>query len=86
MKTQTFYDAISTTYDARVQSNVALIENGLATANMPTRNVLDIGCGTGLYLEYCSPDGYVGLDLSKAMRDWQGVGRCDAGAAAGDAA
>lgn len=46
---------------------MALIENELATANLPTRHVLDLGCGTGLYLEYCLPDGYVGIDLSKAM-------------------
>ena len=58
---------MATDYDARFQNTVSLIENELATANLPTQNVLDLGCGTGLYLEYCSPDGYVGLDLSKAM-------------------
>ena len=61
------YDTLASSYDARFQSKVALIENELATANLPTRNVLDLGCGTGLYLDYCQPSGYVGLDISQDM-------------------
>ena len=67
MKARPFYDKIAKTYDARFQSKIALIENELATANLPTRNVLDLGCGTGLYLDYCQPSGYVGLDISQGM-------------------
>ena len=67
MKARPFYDKIAKTYDARFQSKIALIENELATANLPTRNVLDLGCGTGLYLEYCQPEGYIGVDLSVGM-------------------
>ncbi len=68
MKTaRPFYDAIATEYDSRFQNTVALIENALICAKLPTQNVCDLGCGTGLYLEYCSPDGYVGLDVSKEM-------------------
>lgn len=48
MKTFEFYDAIAKTYDQRFGDKVALIENELATANLPTRNVLDLCCGTGL--------------------------------------
>ena len=86
MKTQTFYDTVATDYDSRFQNTVALIENALICANLPTRNVLDLGCGTSLYLEYVTPDGYVGIDLSKAMRDRQGVGRCATRAAKGHTA
>jgi len=67
MKTQRFYDAIAPRYDSRFQTAVACIENELACANLPTGNVLDIGCGTGLYLEYRQPKGYVGVDISSGM-------------------
>lgn len=67
MKTFEFYDAIAKTYDQRFGDKVALIENRLATTSLPTGNVLDLGCGTGLYLEYCQPFGYVGVDLSAGM-------------------
>lgn len=29
--------------------------------------VLDIGCGTGLFLDHCKPEGYVGMDCSRDM-------------------
>lgn len=69
MKTsvKAFFNATAKTYDGRFQSKVALIENKLATANLPTRNVLDLGCGTGLYHDYCRPEGYIGVDLSAGM-------------------
>jgi len=31
--------------------------------------VLDIGCGTGLFLDYYRPDGYTGIDPSRGMLD-----------------
>jgi len=64
---KTFYDYIATTYDHRFQGVVSRIENELATASLSTRNVLDLGCGTGLYLEYVKPEGYIGIDLSFGM-------------------
>jgi ubiquinone/menaquinone biosynthesis C-methylase UbiE len=67
MKTQTFYDTIAPRYDTRFVDAVSRIENELATMNLPARNVLDLGCGTGLYLEYCQPSVYVGLDISEGM-------------------
>lgn len=67
MKTRCFYDSIAKSYDTRFVSAVSRIENELAIRDLPTRNVLDLGCGTGLYLEYCQPKGYVGLDLSLGM-------------------
>jgi ubiquinone/menaquinone biosynthesis C-methylase UbiE len=67
MSVKTFYDSIAKTYDQRFQTPLAEIENTLATTNLPTKNVLDLGCGTGLYLEYCQPDGYIGLDISSGM-------------------
>ena len=67
LKAHLFYDTIAKTYDQRFDDKVALIENELATMRLPTRNVLDLGCGTGLYLEYCQPSGYIGLDISTGM-------------------
>ena len=62
-----FFNTTAKTYDQRFGDKVSLIENRLATANLPTCNVLDWGCGTGLYLDYCRPSGYIGLDISQGM-------------------
>jgi len=68
MKTaKPFYDAIAPLYDSRFQTAVACVENELACANLPTENVLDLGCGTGLYLEYHQPKSYIGVDISSGM-------------------
>jgi len=67
MKARPFYDEVAPSYDSRFQGRVAYVENQLACANLPTGNVLDLGCGTGLFLEYRQPKGYVGIDISSGM-------------------
>jgi len=67
MKARPFYDEVAPSYDSRFQGRVACVENLRACGDLPTGNVLDIGCGTGLYLEYRQPKGYVGVDISSGM-------------------
>jgi len=63
------YDTIADIYDGMHQSDDELDENDQITglAGYEKGRVLDIGCGTGLFLEYVTPDDYVGIDPSPKM-------------------
>ena len=66
------YDRIATTYNDRYRVNwLAGIERGLLSfaRNLKARRVLDVGCGTGRWLNSISTvaDGIFGLDLSSGM-------------------
>lgn len=69
---ETIYDRLASRYDDRYSTNEYLTENAqLFNALTPfiKGSVLDIGCGTGLFLEYCPTFNgmYLGLDPSQGM-------------------
>lgn len=64
------YDAIAPQYDSLFQDAQSLKENAAVCekiGNLSTLSVLDIGCGTGLLLDYQKPYGYLGVDVSVEM-------------------
>ena len=71
---QEVYDRLADEYDGHFLRPVDIAENKLVfdrlnkfKHNMRWVDVLDLGCGTGLYLERCQPLGYVGTDISPGM-------------------
>lgn len=63
------YDAIAGKYDTLWQKPEDLEENQRVFNRLAYRGgaVLDIGCGTGLFLDYEKPDNYCGIDPSLEM-------------------
>jgi ubiquinone/menaquinone biosynthesis C-methylase UbiE len=68
------YDRLAEQYDANYKDNLSLAENivvfnELKEAIKPTDKIIDLGCGTGLFLEYVKhpPKNYLGIDLSPKM-------------------
>jgi len=65
---QVVFDELASKYDDTFQRKVDLVENRIAFSLVPCNgHILDLGCGTGLYLEYCHSNGYIGLDISPKM-------------------
>lgn len=69
-----FYDEIAEKYDNEYNYNLALAENefvidSIKKENIHTGKVLDLGCGTGLFLDYIDKpnDEYYGIDISNNM-------------------
>lgn len=81
IEAETAFDALGEVYDASFRREIDLAENAaifellrkhigyLADKSIGERNVLDLGCGTGLFLEYVDllPARYLGVDISAAM-------------------
>ena len=70
LQTKHPYDEVADQYDKLWSSPAALKEDRqvMAKINFDRGDVLDIGCGTGLFLDHhrrC--DGYLGIDPSSAM-------------------
>lgn len=66
---QEAYDRLAEEYDDHFLRPVDIAENICVFSELdhwPGR-MLDLGCGTGLLLEYCNPPDYVGVDISRAM-------------------
>lgn len=64
------YDSIGSEYDGLFQDEESLAENQSVMEAIGWRqgeSVLDVGCGTGLFLEYNQCNDYVGVDCSKTM-------------------
>lgn len=68
------YDVAAPTYDAAFAYPAALIENALIMSLVRRSGcnrgrLLDMGCGTGLFLEYnrVAPEAYTGIDISPGM-------------------
>ena len=70
------YDAVAAAYDTTFTRPVDLAENALVFGPVrtwlhahPAARVLDVGCGTGLFLDEAPlpPNRYVGLDVSPGM-------------------
>lgn len=69
---QTVYDKISETYDSLFSDLKYDAENRAVLSYLPdieNKSILDIGCGTGLFLDYKNPSNYTGIDISKGMLD-----------------
>lgn len=75
MKTETFdvaasYDKMAETYDEAFNDPESVKENEFVfniVGDCKGKDVLDIGCGTGLALEYIKPEIYLGIDPSRGM-------------------
>lgn len=66
------YDAIAPVYDSLFSDSDSLEENEIIVrmlGDVSRKSILDIGCGTGFLLRYCSPRAYTGIDSSKVMLD-----------------
>ncbi|MGE0698101.1 MAG: methyltransferase domain-containing protein [Hyphomicrobiaceae bacterium] len=63
------YDLIAPRYDALHSNAAAVAEDQALMAHIGYvgGSVLDVGCGTGLFLDYVEPDAYVGVDPSHEM-------------------
>jgi SAM-dependent methyltransferase len=63
------YDLIAPIYDGLWQTAEAAAENRAVIRALGYTGgpLLDIGCGSGLLLDYLTPDRYVGVDPSRAM-------------------
>jgi len=63
------YDRVAPNYDAAFSTAEARAEDLEVINSIDYRGetVLDIGCGTGLFLDYITPSWYVGIDPSKGM-------------------
>jgi SAM-dependent methyltransferase len=68
--TQTGYDEIADVYDTLFCDAASLQENVdvfVRIGDVTGKSVLDVGCGTGLFLDYATPLAYVGIDPSRGM-------------------
>jgi hypothetical protein len=66
------YDTIAPRYDGLFCGKDDQTESKRAytlLACAPDESVLDVGCGTGAFLEYNDPKDYTGIDLSNGMVD-----------------
>jgi predicted TPR repeat methyltransferase len=72
----TAYDLLASTYDNAFRTPLARLEDDVVTAMVREAialrspcSVLDIGCGTGMLLDYVpvQPSQYVGIDMSAGM-------------------
>lgn len=64
------YDKIAVSYDRLFRDEESIAENKFIMESIGWKSgesVLDIGCGTGLFLEYNKCRDYLGVDPSKAM-------------------
>ncbi len=64
------YDRVADHYDEVFNRPLDHAENDVIfrrLAHLDGLNVLDMGCGTGLYLEYRQPGRYTGIDISEGM-------------------
>ena len=66
------YDALAPLYDDAFSDPESLAENKAVMGiigQVSDLEVLDIGCGTGLFLDYNLPKFYAGIDPSRGMLD-----------------
>ena len=71
-KVAEFYDQNAPTYDDHYKTGMHLAEDRYifgreGVGRYDGRRVIDLGCGTGLYLHYCQPSVYTGVDISEGM-------------------
>lgn len=67
---QEFYDQVARGYDSKYQRPVDLVENEIVFGALGRRfrgYGLDLGCATGLILDYVDFDLYIGIDFSGVM-------------------
>lgn len=70
LKTANAYNHIGTKYDSQYVDKLSLKENDLVfnfIKKKVGKRVLDLGCGTGLFLEHINPKFYIGVDISRSM-------------------
>ena len=64
------YDKVAAYYDGLFTDAASDVENRAVMTmlgDLSDKRVLDVGCGTGLLLDYARPGGYTGIDPSGAM-------------------
>jgi len=67
-----YYDSVANTYDRNFTNRVDLAENRVISQKIQPivdkmGPVVDFGCGTGLFLDYCTVPEYMGIDISPGM-------------------
>lgn len=65
-----YYDKLATKYDKIYSSIICRVEDKIITSLITKHikgSVLDVGCGTGLLLDYFAIKKYCGLDISEKM-------------------
>lgn len=69
MMTENEYGKIADIYDDLFNDEQSLKENEALIGMIGYKggSVLDVGCGTGLFLDYTTPDEYLGIDESENM-------------------
>jgi len=74
MKVEEYYNNVSDIYDSLYRDETSIKENNIVK-NILNNNInkhdkiLDLGCGTGLFLELYYNYNYIGIDCSKKMVD-----------------
>lgn len=72
MQVDEYYNKVSSIYDSLYTDEISIMENNIIKNTLINNinkydKILDLGCGTGLFLELCYNYNYIGIDYSDKM-------------------